>query len=1069
MKLEEHSNSQAIQPVYERLLQAQNELLMLGSTEQITNVLNTIANSAHNILGGHHCVVQPYDELQDKFLLEQFTAAGHAKALAFDWTEPRPNGTARMVLNSKSGTLLVDNYDKGVDTYPFLEGGAGAFRDIADIQSFIGLRLDIAHEKVGVLFVNYPEPRDFTEEDIQIARLFANLAASAIKSARLYENTSRYNAQLGELLEIATDLTTAFTIPQNVLDKTIRRTVDLLGATRGAILLYENSGNLGRIVSAFDKRLENQSQEVGQIFPDSLLQQEVRKTLEPIILHDVEDHHLLTTNEKERMRRIGTSSTIIVPLKARGKVIGSIGLDFKESRHVFSPDEQRVAQILADFAAIAIDNARIHGVAEDELSNIIIVTEEILSKVLEPGIRLEQFLQFVVETTLRLLNFDAGWLLLREGDLVKIYATDEAHKNDKGRTFALTDSITGLAILKQETIHIQDLHNISEEYAGVYKTPAGTTIMRSELAVPLLVGEDAIGAFDIESAEPAAFGSRHEDVLQLLGRHVALAIKLFRSQEERESLTRIGLELATQTEMDTVVRLVLDHTRELVGAQFGQVLLRIGDYLEVRHTTNMPPNDLGIKVSIDGSISGLAVQERRPVIVPNVEKSDYIVVSTQGELVEKRTPEPQYKRALETEKVGMLAELAVPISLNGRIIGVVNVETPSQQGFTQYHQEELVAFIKTYAERFQEGLLHHDRSILGPLLRGALVRTETNYGQILHLVDNKLIIEETSGGEDIGTEVSINASISGRSVRQRTPIYISDVSLDPDYQRYLGKAMTSELAVPLLLGENMIGVLNVESPIRSFFTVEHAKLLEAFSGYAAIAIERARTIRELTQAEKEAVSRDIIHRLNNPLGAISMRIEILQKKSFYSKLLSDYQYVEQFIERTVRDLGSAKSIIQELRRVVQAQEPAPMRLQEAIHQGLVQAQLPEQIHVEHITLDEPIFVIANNRLPNIFWNLFDNARKAMPERGTLKIEEIFPTGDWVFVRVTDTGRGIEPFRLPFIFEPGESTTPDTYAPAHGFGLFWVKQQMASIGGEVSVESKLGEGTTITIKLRKAHS
>ncbi|MBN1888361.1 MAG: GAF domain-containing sensor histidine kinase [Thermoflexales bacterium] len=419
----------------------------------------------------------------------------------------------------------------------------------------------------------------------------------------------------------------------------------------------------------------------------------------------------------------------------------------------------------------------------------------------------------------------------------------------------------------------------------------------------------------------------------------ALASELARSREEAAALSRVSLDLARATDMNAVVSSSLGHALSLVQGQFGQVLLREGNKLVVRYTTNVPPSDLGLAPAVDDCVSGLAVLERKSVIVPDVDKVDYAVVEwietpsgRQGQLLHRSTEKPCYQRVLEAEKARMQAEMVVP----------------------------------------------------------------------------------------------------------------------------------------LVLGDEVIGVLNVESPLLDSFTLDQARILESLAGQVAVAIDRARRFELQTLAEVGGLSGDIVHRLNNPVGAISARLELLKKKDFYAQLVTGQPYFGQFVERTERDINAIKSIIQELRSVIKGQRPGAAELQAAIQAALSKAALPGNIQVELALPPQPIHVIANQRLVNVFWNLFDNARKAMPGGGRLSVTADAPAGDeWIGVEVRDTGGGIEPWRLEAIFDPGETSTQEPHAPVHGLGLWWTKAQLESFGAAIGVESELGTGTCVTLKLRKA--
>jgi len=706
---------------------------------------------------------------------------------------------------------------------------------------------------------------------------------------------------------------------------------------------------------------------------------------------------------------------------------------------------------------------------------VIRATQNLMRELLQPDLNLVEYLRYVMDQTLEVLEFDVGWLLLQEGDWLKVVAADRHHLADVGRSLPLHDSVSGYSMLHKTPINIPNLAEMPDELRRIYKSPTDKA-MRSELVLPLVIGDHALGAFNIESGRPGTFDAEHVEILSLFVSHVAAAVALARLRQEASALSSVGLDLSQQTEMDAVVRSVLAHALELVQGQFGQVLLREEEKLVVRYTTNQPPGDLGLAVDAEDSISGLALREHRPVIVPDVTRCDSMIVNAAvgragwtGELIPRQTPHPLYKRALEADKAGMHAEYALPLWSAGSLIGVLNVETPRPSGFSAQQRQALLDFVTAQAGHLAEGVLHSRPQRLMELLQQALACVDTGFGQVLRYDGDDLTIEQSTGGERVGTRVPVARSVTGRVVRTRAPVYVPDVAQDGDYQRYLGGEMKSELVVPLFIGEEAIGVLNIESPIPGFFTVDHARILGAFAGQAAVAIDRTRKFESQKLAELGGLAGDIVHRLNNPLGAIAMRLELLQKKPFYPDMRAQYPYLDQFVERIQADLTHAKLTIQELRLALKTQgaDLRPVELKAAIAQALEKAGLPDAVETQ-LRLEGDLRVMANDRLANVFWNLFDNARKAMPRGGQLSVSaEPAPDAGWVQVRVQDSGRGIQPWRLDLIFEPEETTPGDPYAPAHGLGLWWTKAQVESFGGSISVESQEGAGTCVTLKLRRA--
>ena len=101
-------------------------------------------------------------------------------------------------------------------------------------------------------------------------------------------------------------------------------------------------------------------------------------------------------------------------------------------------------------------------------------------------------------------------------------------------------------------------------------------------------------------------------------------------------------------------------------------------------------------------------------------------------------------------------------------------------------------------------------------------------------------------------------------------------------------------------------------------------------------------------------------------------------------------------------------------------------------------------------------------LEKVFFNLLSNAFKFTPEGGSVRIE-LTEEGDRVFIRVVDTGSGIQPGNLPHLFD--RFYTEDR-SMGTGIGLHLVKEYIHMHGGEIRVESEPGQRTTFTVCLRK---
>ncbi len=122
-----------------------------------------------------------------------------------------------------------------------------------------------------------------------------------------------------------------------------------------------------------------------------------------------------------------------------------------------------------------------------------------------------------------------------------------------------------------------------------------------------------------------------------------------------------------------------------------------------------------------------------------------------------------------------------------------------------------------------------------------------------------------------------------------------------------------------------------------------------------------------------------------------------------------------------------------------------------------------QIQIERrFEVAQALAQIDGDRIKQVFWNICDNAVKAMPDGGTLTVTVRADESFWL-IRFTDTGHGMRGPDMEKIFEPFQSG----FDGGTGLGLAIVYQVVQAHEGKISVNSKLGQGTTFNIHLRQA--
>jgi hypothetical protein len=229
-------------------------------------------------------------------------------------------------------------------------------------------------------------------------------------------------------------------------------------------------------------------------------------------------------------------------------------------------------------------------------------------------------------------------------------------------------------------------------------------------------------------------------------------------------------------------------------------------------------------------------------------------------------------------------------------------------------------------------------------------------------------------------------------------------------------------------------------------------------------LQRQREV--LYQNEKLAalgtLSAGVAHEMNNPLGIMTTRIEVMlldaAEQHLPPQVLEDLQVLHRAGQRVARIAASLRSFARQ-----SAGERAPIDLNTIVDEALLLMQKPlatENIRVlSGLNRTLPPVLGDSTALHQVLMNLLTNAREAMPHGGEIRID----TGPaerpgWVQLRVADTGPGIPPEEMSKIFDPFYTTK----RTGTGLGLSVTYGIVQDHGGTIDVQSRPGAGTTFVL-------
>lgn len=447
----------------------------------------------------------------------------------------------------------------------------------------------------------------------------------------------------------------------------------------------------------------------------------------------------------------------------------------------------------------------------------------------------------------------------------------------------------------------------------------------------------------------------------------------------------------TTLDLDTTLRRVAELVRKVIDYEIFAILLlnektqELYIRFQVGHEREVAER---VRVKVGQGVTGLAAQRREAVLVNDV------------------STDPQYISVVDKVR----SELAVPLIVKNRLIGVIDIESPEPNHFDEEHKRLLMLIASRMAVGIENARLYTrtTRQARTLVLLNEIARELTsilNLDELLkriaellsRLIDYQMfsiLLIEPSGEKlqhrfslrfqeniQLKHDIPIGRGVVGYAAQNKEAVLVPDVAKDPRYIQ-LNPETRSELAVPLIYQNNVIGILDLEHTRKGFFTEDHKRTITTLAAQVAIAIENARLYEEVARQERRlerdlALARELQFRLLPQSRPKMENLEVAAKFVPARAIGGDlYDFVNYSLSRTAIVIGDVSgkgapaaiyaALVSGILRSHAPIEPGPAEMLSAVNFSLGERRIDGQfVSIIYAVWDDTsrTLQVANSGLP----------------------------------------------------------------------------------------------------------
>ncbi|MEM7542657.1 MAG: GAF domain-containing protein [Pseudomonadota bacterium] len=1072
------------------------------SSNDIQPVFDAIAEKAMNLCHAQIGAVSRFDGELVHLVAYRGAAPETYQAVSEIFPQP-PNGSLPLA-RAVSERRAIQSEDV-LNESGFSEYELGIARRLG-VRSYLGIPLMRDGDCIGSIAVARNEPGYFNSAIVRLLETFAEQAVTAIENARLFNETQETLERQTATADILKVISASPTDTQPVFDAIAKR-AQALSQSRGAVVTLVKDDQLFAVGVA--GMTDEEASRIRSIYPVDLDSTDascraIRKR-KPV---------QLSNDEMAPGNELLVKQLLAVPMSRDGTTIGSIAVG-REQHGAYAEGIVALLQTFADQAVIAIANTRLFNETQEALDRQT-ATADILKVISASLTDVQPVFDAIAEQAKLLTGAKFGFAGRYDGELLHLAAFSGSSPEEEAEMAAVYPVTIEGQMSVARSIRAgapAQSPDVLDDATYLGKDAARRLGYQATLGVPMMRGDECIGAIGVARETPGEFPEKQVRLLQTFAAQAVIAFENARLFDEtRDALaqqTAISdiLQITTESPSDAqpMLNAIALHAAELCEAAAASIFLVEDNKL--KHAASQgeyayQPRSVEPFEIDRSSTSGRAILDHRIVNLPDAQNE-----------------KENYPFAAEiAEQYGFHSLIAAPLNSDKTEVGTIILWRREIRPFGARESTLLRTFgdqaaialasVKLFKET-REALeqqtataeilrvISSSPTALDPVFDAISIRAKAlcdadTSGVLLY--DGELITasvvhgmsaEQEAGLRDLYPMKAEPTLVSSRAILERRPIQVPDLDVDPDYRsiEQVQKAgLRSALAVPLLKEESCIGALVVMRKTAGVFPQKLVSLFKTFADQAVIAIENVRLFKEIQDKSRELevanthkseFLANMSHELRTPLNAVIGFSEVLLEGMFGELNEKQDDYLHD-IHNSGKHLLSLINDILDLSKV----EAGRMELEledfdvaGALDNTLTLIRERAQQHgiklIREFSEDIGEHRADQRKFKQIMLNLLSNAVKFTPDGGTITVAARMLRGE-LEVAVSDTGIGISEEDQAGVFDEFRQVSGSYTNKSEGTGLgLTLTQRFVELhGGTIRVASELDQGSTFTFTLPK---